>query len=76
MGSWLIAAVLVEALDGRVLVAEGFEKRIGKVRAVERLFRKVGDGLFNLNCVQRFAPSGVSGVFRRGSAASSPCSAT
>jgi hypothetical protein len=40
------------------------------------MLRKVGDGLLVLYRVQRFAPTDVSGVFPRGFAASSRCSAT
>ena len=40
------------ALDGRVLVAEGFKEDIGEGRAVERLLRKVGNCLPQLNSNQ------------------------
>ena len=45
-----------KALDRRRLVAEGFKEGIGEVRSVEGLLRKVGDGLLDLNRVQRYLP--------------------
>ena len=52
----LVRRARAQASDGGFLVAESFKEGIGEVRAVERLFRKVGYCLFNLDGVQLFAP--------------------
>ena len=52
----LVRRPRAKALDRRLLVAEGFKEGIREARGVERLLRKVGNGLFDLNGVQLFAP--------------------
>ena len=49
----LVRRARAQALDRRLLVAEGFKEGIGEVRGVKGLLRKVGNGLFDLNGVQR-----------------------
>jgi predicted XRE-type DNA-binding protein len=47
-----------QALDRRLLVAEGFKEGVGELCGVKGLLRKVGDGLFDLNGVHVYADLG------------------
>ena len=55
----LVRRARAQPLDRRLLVAEGFKEGERELRGVERLLREVGDGLFDLDGVQLFAPSGA-----------------
>ena len=47
----LIGFPLPQAVDGGVLVAEGFQKRVGELNRIEGPFRQLGDCLFDFDCV-------------------------
>ncbi len=54
----LVRLALAQALDRRLLVAEGFEEREGELGRVERLLRQRRNGLFNFDRVHsRPAPT-------------------
>ena len=50
----LVRCTGTQTLEGRFLVAKGFKEGIGELCGVEGLLRKVSDGLFDLDGVQRF----------------------
>ena len=52
----LVRCACAQALDRRLLVAEGFQEGKRKLQPLERLLRQVGDGLFDLDGVQSATP--------------------